>query len=1057
MYRDRYNVSLPVARCFTAGMLASFVSSFTLLAPAQAQLIPDDTLGVESSVVVPNGVLPGGNADLIEGGAARGSNLFHSFQDFNVGTEQAVYFANPVNIENILTRVTGGNGSNIDGLLGVDGAANLFLLNPNGVIFGPNARLDIGGSFITSTGSSFTFADGSEFSAVPTGDELLSVSVPLGVQFNDQPQGNVTNEGILTVGAGASLTLWGDTVLSRGALTAAEGTIQLAGNQVNLVDAATVDVSGIQGGQVVIRAAEAALSSGLIDISGTERGGDLQVYATQNLTLGIDVDATGGGQALFDPPTLDINAPEAATIVATLLGGNAIVSASEIININAAIDSSAQGNANTLTLDDENGDNALTINLNAPIQLGAAQTLLGDGTTVNVTVTDAGIVQNGVDVAADGGTVNLAAGTYQEGQEILLTRDVTLNGAGAGNTLLDGNDAHRVLQVNGGVTASLNGLTITKGNSADNGGGIFNSGTVSLTNATLSGNSARDGGGIYNLGTVNFTNATLSDNSAEGGGFDDGGGIYNSGTVSLINATLSGNSANSDGGGIWNEGTLDITNVTLSGNSANSDGGGIRNGGTSTVSVTNTILSGNSAERGGGISNNGTGTLSVTDTTLSGNSATVDGGGILNFGTLSLANTILSGNSATRSGGGIRNGGTMNLTNTILSGNSATDIGGGIWNSGTVNLTNATLSGNSAERGGGISNITGGTVSLTNATLSGNSALNDDGGGIRNVGGRVSLTNATLSGNSALNSDGGGIYTLGGTVSLTNATLSGNSATNNGGGINNDGGNVELVNSLIAINTAGTGPDFSGTVWSFGFNLIGNSAGVIGLVDSDLRDIDPRLGPLADNGGPTQTHALLPGSPAINAAGAGATAADQRGVLAIGVRDIGAFEFGASSTSPDTPTLSTVAILTLARQDSARSIATLTFARQDSVRSDEDTVVRFTDRDQEALQSLQVIAGCGDGRFVLTGRGGLPLSDRRPLDAAGVSVPWVTAAEGESTIAPPTPSAHAPLIEAQGVALDAAGQPYLAAAGGAIAPGLAGVPPNLCRRAPLTEDVVSLR
>jgi filamentous hemagglutinin family protein len=128
---------------------------------------------------------------LIEGGAARGSNLFHSFQEFNVNTGQAVYFANPIEIENILTRVTGGNLSSIDGLLGVDGAANLFLLNPNGFIFGPNATLDINGSFLTSTGSSFTFADGSAFNAPPMGDERLSVSVPLGVQFNDQSQGNI--------------------------------------------------------------------------------------------------------------------------------------------------------------------------------------------------------------------------------------------------------------------------------------------------------------------------------------------------------------------------------------------------------------------------------------------------------------------------------------------------------------------------------------------------------------------------------------------------------------------------------------------------------------------------------------------------------------------------------------------------------------------------------------------------------------------------------------------------------------------------------------------------
>ena len=190
--------------------------STLLAAPGIAQIIPDSSLGPESSVVTPDATVQGAPADLIEGGAVRGENLFHSFEDFNVNAGQRVYFANPLDIENILSRVTGSNLSNIEGLLGVDGGANLFLLNPNGVIFGPNAQLDISGSFMTSTVNGLAFTDGSEFSAVPTGNELLSVSVPLGVQFNDSPQGDIENSGNLAVGAGETLTLFGDSVLSRG-------------------------------------------------------------------------------------------------------------------------------------------------------------------------------------------------------------------------------------------------------------------------------------------------------------------------------------------------------------------------------------------------------------------------------------------------------------------------------------------------------------------------------------------------------------------------------------------------------------------------------------------------------------------------------------------------------------------------------------------------------------------------------------------------------------------------------------------------------------------------
>lgn len=153
--------------------------------PSTAQLLPDNTLGSENSVIT-SGVNPVGQAsDVIAGGARRGGNLFHSFEEFNVGNLQRVYFTNPTGVENILSRVTGSNRSNIRGTLGVLGDANLFLLNPNGILFGPNATLDIRGSFVASTASSIRFADGVEFSAAnPSSTPLLTISVPIGLQFN---------------------------------------------------------------------------------------------------------------------------------------------------------------------------------------------------------------------------------------------------------------------------------------------------------------------------------------------------------------------------------------------------------------------------------------------------------------------------------------------------------------------------------------------------------------------------------------------------------------------------------------------------------------------------------------------------------------------------------------------------------------------------------------------------------------------------------------------------------------------------------------------------------
>ena len=147
---------------------------------AVAQIIPDTTLGNESSTVT-QGVIKELPSAIIQGGAIRGSNLFHSFQEFNINSGQGAYFTSTPQIENILTRVTGNNPSNILGKLGVLGNANLFLMNPKGIIFGPNASLDLGGSFLATTASSIVFSDRTQFSATPEATPaLLSVNLPVG-------------------------------------------------------------------------------------------------------------------------------------------------------------------------------------------------------------------------------------------------------------------------------------------------------------------------------------------------------------------------------------------------------------------------------------------------------------------------------------------------------------------------------------------------------------------------------------------------------------------------------------------------------------------------------------------------------------------------------------------------------------------------------------------------------------------------------------------------------------------------------------------------------------
>ncbi|MEO0839167.1 MAG: filamentous hemagglutinin N-terminal domain-containing protein [Cyanobacteria bacterium J06643_5] len=149
----------------------------------QAQLLPDNTLGKENSVINSINSLE----DKIDGGAIRGSNLFHSFKEFNIGNGKSVYFTNPTAIKNILNRVTGKNQSQILGKLGVLGNANLFLINPNGIVFGKDASLDINGSFVGSTAANILFEDGLKFSAASPDKPLLTISVPLGLGMGKKP------------------------------------------------------------------------------------------------------------------------------------------------------------------------------------------------------------------------------------------------------------------------------------------------------------------------------------------------------------------------------------------------------------------------------------------------------------------------------------------------------------------------------------------------------------------------------------------------------------------------------------------------------------------------------------------------------------------------------------------------------------------------------------------------------------------------------------------------------------------------------------------------------
>jgi Divergent InlB B-repeat domain/Right handed beta helix region len=360
------------------------------------------------------------------------------------------------------------------------------------------------------------------------------------------------------------------------------------------------------------------------------------------------------------------------------------------------------------------------------------------------------------------------------------------------------------------------------------------------------------------------------------------------------------------------------SNVTISGltitNGLAADGiggGGILNrGGLALIdsNVVSNVAGNGCCYDGGGMYNLGGATLTVTDSTISGNSASYDGGGIENQGTVTVSNSLISNNSAARDGGGIDGNGGLSITvgNSTISGNSASGGGGGMCACGyggpTTTITNSTISNNSANVGGGIYNLAQAPSGLTvlNSTISGNFFTGTDqaGGGIMN-GGDATVSNSTISGNSgpANGGGGGGIGNASRSLTVTNSSISGNSAHQGGAIYNWTGGTTQIGDAVLnAGASGGTLFDNSGTIASLGYNLASDNGGGFLTGPGDQINTDPLLGPLQDNGGPTFTHALLPGSPAIDHGDpsfAPPPDYDQRGpgyARVVGRIDIGSFE-----------------------------------------------------------------------------------------------------------------------------------------------------------------------
>lgn len=220
---------------------------------------------------------------------------------------------------------------------------------------------------------------------------------------------------------------------------------------------------------------------------------------------------------------------------------------------------------------------------------------------------------------------------------------------------------------------------------------------------------------------------------------------------------------------------------------------------------------------------------------------------------------------------------TYNISGLTIANGSESQGGGGIYNDASaLIITSCTISGNEGAGGGGGGILNAGALTVIRSTISGNSS--QYGGGIFNTGGTTSLTNSTVSNN--IDSDvGGGVLCSGGVVNLTNCTIATNSA-DEGGGVYRFGGTINVRNTIIALNAAAIGPDFSGTLTSKGFNLIGNTTDttIVDTTTGNQLNVDPLLGSLQDNGGPTKTHLLFSGSTAIDKGHATGSNIDQRGL-----------------------------------------------------------------------------------------------------------------------------------------------------------------------------------
>ncbi|MBD2778018.1 beta strand repeat-containing protein [Iningainema tapete] len=603
---------------FELGIVGGAIAFSVNCALAQSNIVPDNTLGAENSTVTPN--FNGEPIEVINGGTQRGQNLFHSFREFNVSAGRGAYFFSPsANIQNILARVTGGDRSEILGTLGTFGNSNpnLFLINPNGIIFGRNASLDVGGSFVATTANAIGFGNQGFFNATnPNTPELLTVN-PSAFLFNQIAAASIQNNSVAPAGLDPTerVSASGLRVRDGRSLVLVGGNISMDGGRLNAFGG-RVELGGVSGAGTV----ELGNNLNLNFSDGVERSDVSLINGA-----GINVIAGNGGSIAVNARNIDILG-ESRLLggIGSGLGssdsqaGNITLNATSTIRagqggrIQSIVEANGAGNAGNLDITTD------SLIFTDGTQLVA--NVFGQGNAGNVTIRARDISLDGIDrngflsgvfTALEQGAVGRAGNISITTESLSANNGAlifasTLGQGNAGNITIDA----KTIFLNGSSNGISSGVDSTVyGNAVGQAGNIsITTGSLSITNGARLNTSTFGIGNVGNI-KINARNAIslagVGSNGSLSGIFNNVslGAVGQAGNISLTSESLSASngaqiSASTFGQGNAGNVTIDANTISLNGVSSNGFSSGVYSsvgsdaiGNAGNISITTGLLS----------------------------------------------------------------------------------------------------------------------------------------------------------------------------------------------------------------------------------------------------------------------------------------------------------------------------------------------------------------------------------------------------------------------------------------------------------------------------------